>query len=184
MTLLFNIEQSITQDSIYFKDNTVYDSDISITEYNIIYKPYLSDSSDTEYIYTITDEISIASMLSGIYIDTTDFNEGLATSSILDGAYSFTIKVTYNDLTSVSNIETLEYVALFYQGIYNTYSQIHLDYDWTKRYKELNSNLLDIAEELTWIDSLRLASENQSRPDEFVSILNNLQNYFTIRYDY
>lgn len=184
MTLLFTIEQNITLDKIFFKDDTEYDSDATVTKYVITYKPYLAEDGDTEYTYEITDLASLSMIKTGMYISPSDFNDGSGDATMADGAYTFDIEAIYNTTTTLNLSLLLTYVGQFYQGVYNTYGQIHLNYDWTQRYKEDTRYILQLAEELTWIDSLKLASENQNRPEEFISILTNLQRYFTFTYDY
>jgi len=186
MNLKFELSQSITLLDLYVRDTTQYASDVIISKYRIEYKTYIPGL--TTYYYEAATSIKIDNILSGEYIpisEFTDVNDELVhPTSIEDDAYEITIVVTYDDSSGTDLTLETEIIKCFYQGIYNTYSQLHLTYDWTSRYKESTKELLQIAEELTWMDSLKLSSENTQKPEEFLEILESLQKYFTLEYDY
>ena len=184
MTLTFKLEQNISLTDLYIKDESIYNSNITITGYKIEYKPYSNDILGDPAVYETTDLSEIETFSKGIYIPIENFEIlGYGVTSLVDNVYIFTISITYNTDTEFglkSSTDSLEY---FYQGIYNTYTQSHLDYNWTDRYIKDKSNLLVIADEMTRLDNLLLAANNEARPEEFVSILTNLQKYFTLSYD-
>jgi hypothetical protein len=185
--LLFKIEQSIDLSEIFIKDESIYSTEQSLTEYVVEFSPYNDISGDNVYSYTINDPDDIALVLVGLYIpinrfvNTTDATNTISTIS--DGAYSFKVESYLFTEPNTIDVEEFIYTACFFQEVLNTYSRKHLEYDWTQRYKENSSELLSISQELTWIDSLKLSSTNYNRATEFIFILETIQKYFVLNYD-
>lgn len=185
MNINFDIQPNYDSTEILFKDLSVLDIDTIVTSYKIIFYNN-TDDEPVLFEYSIGDSVDIENAPSGIYIAISDFVGDSTITTLDDGVYNFTVEVSIADLsdTSDATVYTWEGVQCIYQQILQVYTQQHLDYNWTSRYKMNSNELFNIAQELTWIDSLRLASEELGRFNEFETILKHLQKYFTSTYDY
>lgn len=190
MNTSFEIRPDINNTELYIKDTSCISEDIVISRYEIEYFVYDKDAPNTEliYSYTVDDAVDVATLPSGLYIPISYFsnsgNEEIP-SSLEDGVYSFNIKTYYVEVSDIENELSYEYESYkyFYQHVMNVYTQIHLDYNWTLRYKESTQKLITIAEEMTWIDSLKISAQ-LGKMEEFNSVLEHLTNYFTVTYGY
>lgn len=149
MTEIIELKQGMTLSDIYIKDWKAYPY-AGVTKYEVSYTDYTYNIDNKTYSYSTSDAIDIVSIQDGAYIPISEFisDDESFNSIIQDGAYSFTVTVSYFEI-GVELEDVYNIVSCFYQDIYNVYSQVHLNYDWTNRYKEDPYELASISEELT-----------------------------------
>lgn len=178
----FDFKQSYNIDSLYIQDLSVYNNRLAVQGITVKIWDYYKGSDESEVplsevytaIFSYTDadwEDNWEAMLSGFYIHASKFN----LYSIPDGIYY--IKVSLNTVE-----EAEDFVAPFgfYQETENAYISQHLDYDWTKRFRENPESMYELAKISNWFQAMELSIRPGSLIGNFKDILLNIRKYLKL----
>lgn len=180
--LEFDFKQSYNIDSLLIQDLSVYNDRDSVYQITVKIWDYYKGSDESEVplneIYTAvlsyTDadwEENWTAIQSGFYLHASRFN----LYTIPDGIYYIQVEVETTEAPD-------DFIAPFgfYQETENAYINQHLEYDWTKRFREDPESMYEIAKVSNWFQALELSIRPGSLIGNFRDILLNLRKYLKL----